>query len=462
MIILDTTIVTVALPSIVADLHVSPASLTWILNAYMLTFGGLLLVSGRLGDLYGRKRMFLAGVGVFTLASLLCGLAQTYIVLLVARAVQGVGAAIVMAMTLSLITNLFVTTAERAKAMGIYGLVCAGGGGVGDLLGGLLTSTLSWHWVFLINLPIGIAVGGTCSMLLSRDAPSYRSRRLDVAGALTITIASTLLVYALVFGNETGWRDARAWALLALVGALLVTFVRIEQQAAEPMIPLWLFGNRNVTAANVLAVLWASGTFAWFVISALYMQRVLGYDAFATGVAFLPATAIMAAFSAGLSAKVVMRVGIRTPLCIGLLLVAAGLALFARTPLVGTFAVDVLPGMLLLGLGSGMASTPLLLAATNNLKSEQSGLASGMVNTSFMMGGALGLGVLASLADMRTGALRLAGTEAVAAINGGYHFAFFLGALVTMAAAVFGRVALRPGVPADTGEAMSVPIVVER
>jgi MFS family permease len=237
--------------------------------------------------------------------------------------------------------------------------------------------------------------------------------------------------------------------------------VRIEQQATEPMIPLQLFGNRNVTVANVLAVLWASGTFAWFVISALYMQRVLGYDALATGLAFLPATAIMAAFSAGLSAKVVMCVGIRTPLCVGLLLVAAGLALFARAPLVGTFAVDILPGMLLLGLGSGMASTPLLLAAINDLTSEQSGLASGMVNTSFMMGGALGLGVLASLADLRMGALRLAGTEAVVAINGGYHFAFFLGALVTVVAAVFGRLVLQPGVPVDTRETASMALAAQ-
>jgi EmrB/QacA subfamily drug resistance transporter len=452
MIVLDTTIVTVALPSILADLRVSGTSLTWMLNAYMLTFGGFLLLGGRLGDLYGRRRLFLAGISVFTLASLACGLAHTLTGLLIARAGQGLGGAVVAAVSLSLIMNLFSRPAERARAMGIYGFVCAAGSGVGELLGGFLTKTLSWHWVFLVNLPIGIAVYAFCIVLLPRDAPSHGPRQLDVAGAVAITTALTLVVYALVNGNEAGWTSAQTQGLLGVVALLLLLFLSIEIRVREPLMPLRLFRLRNFTTANVLGVLWAAATFAWFVISALYLQRVLGYDPFRVGFAFVPATMIMAAFSAGLSAKIVMRFGIRGPLWIGLLLAAAGLALFARAPLGGAFVVDVLPGMLLLGLGAGMASTPLLLAAMNDVNSKESGVASGIVNTSFMMGGALGLAVLASLADVRTGELQQSGIETVAALNGGYHVAFLVGALLIATAAVLGALVLRPGPPADTAQ----------
>lgn len=452
MIVLDTTIITVALPSILADLVVPDASLTWMLNAYMLTYGGFLLLSGRLGDLYGRRRLFLVGISLFTGASVGCGLAHTQTVLLVARSIQGLGSAVVGAVSLSLITNLFAERAERARAMAVYGFVCAAGGSVGELLGGFLTKSLSWHWIFLVNLPIGIGVYASCSVLLPRDAPSRERRQLDAAGALAITAALTLLTYALVTANRAGWMSMRTGVALGIVFVLLLLFVIIESRTRDPLMPLRFFRRRNFAIANALGILWAAGVFAWFVIAPLYLQRVLRYDALRVGLAFVPATMIMAAFSAGLSAKLVMRFGIRGPLWIGLLLVAVGLALFSRSPLDGTFVVDVLPGMLLLGLGGAMASTPLLVAAMNDVSNEESGLASGIVNTSFMMGGALGLATLATLADVRSEELRRIGVQAVAALNGGYHCAFLVGSLFAAAASVVAALVLRSGSVVDTAQ----------
>ncbi len=444
MIVLDTTIVTVALPTIQADLQFPGSSLTWVLNAYLLTFGGFLLLGGRLGDLYGQRRLFLFGLAFFTLASLVCGLAHTQAALIAARAVQGVGGAVVTAVALSLIMNLFTEPAERAQAMGIYGFVCAAGGSIGELLGGLVTNVLGWNWIFLINLPIGIAVYASCLALLPRDDASGGPRRLDMAGAVTVTTGLMLAVYAVVGGNEAGWTSARTEGLLVAAVFLLALFLVIEARTRQPLMPLRLFRLRNVATANVLAVLWAAGMFGWFVISALYLQHVLGYDPFRVGLAFLPADVIMAIFSAGLSARMVMRFGIRGPAWLGLLLAAAGLALFARAPPDGTFVVDVLPGMVLMGLGAGMAFNPLLLAAMNDVDVAESGLASGIVNTSFMMGGALGLAVIASLADARTGGLQHDGTGALAALNDGYQLAFLVGAVLTAVAALLGAALLRP------------------
>ncbi|MGB3819276.1 MFS transporter, partial [Achromobacter pulmonis] len=404
MIVLDTTIVNVALPSIREDLRFTETSLVWVVNAYMLTFGGFLLLGGRLGDLLGHRRMFLAGLSLFTLASLACGLARGQELLIAARAAQGLGGAVVSAVALSLIMNLFTEAGERARAMGVYGFVCAGGGSLGVLLGGLLTSTLSWHWIFLVNIPIGAVVYALCLRLLPAARGAEGGGRLDVAGALTVTASLMLAVYAVVNGNEAGWTSAQSLGLLGAAALLMALFLRIEARVAEPLMPLALFRLRNVATANVVGVLWAAAMFAWFFVSALYMQLVLGYDAMKVGLAFLPANLIMAAFSLGLSAKLVMRFGIRGPLAIGLLLAALGLALFARAPVDGGFAADVLPGMLLLGLGAGIAFNPMLLAAMSDVEPSQSGLASGVVNTAFMMGGALGLAVLASLAAARTAA----------------------------------------------------------
>ncbi|MES2972047.1 MAG: DHA2 family efflux MFS transporter permease subunit [Pseudomonadota bacterium] len=450
MIVLDTTIVNVALPSIREDLHFTETSLVWVVNAYMLTFGGFLLLGGRLGDLYGHRRMFLAGIVLFTVASLACGLANSQALLIVARAVQGLGGAVVSAVALSLIMNLFTEPAERARAMGVYGFVCAGGGSIGVLLGGLLTSALSWHWIFLVNLPIGVLVYWLCLKLIAGGSGQAGAGALDVGGAVTVTLALMLAVYAVVNGNEAGWASLQTLGLLAVAMVLFASFLVIESRVDAPLVPLGLFRLRSLATANVVGVLWSAAMFAWFFISALYLQLVLGYSAMQVGLAFLPANLIMAGFSLGLSARIVMRFGIRGPLASGLALAAAGLLLFARAPAHGSFALDVLPGMLLLGLGAGIAFNPLLLAAMSEAAPEESGLASGVVNTSFMMGGALGLAVLASLAALRTEQLLAAGIATPAALNGGYQLAFLVGAIFAAAAGLLGGLLLRGGMPAAT------------
>ncbi|MES2939765.1 MAG: DHA2 family efflux MFS transporter permease subunit [Pseudomonadota bacterium] len=454
MIVLDTTIVNVALPSIRTDLGFSETSLVWVVNAYMLTFGGFLLLGGRLGDLYGHRRLFLLGIALFTVASLACGLSRSQELLIAARAVQGLGGAVVSAVALSLIMNLFTEPAERAKAMGVYGFVCAGGGSIGVLLGGLLTSQFSWHWIFLVNLPIGIAVYLLCLSLLPA-ARGQATGRLDMGGAVTITLSMMLAVYAVVNGNEAGWLSGQTLGLLGAAAALLGAFLFIESRVAAPLMPLSLFRLRNLATANAVGVLWAAAMFAWFFISALYAQLVLGYTPMQVGLTFLPANIIMAIFSLGLSAKVVMRFGLRLPLAGGLLLAAAGLALFARAPNDGQFIVDVLPGMLLLGLGAGIAFNPVLLAAMSDVDPADSGLASGVVNTSFMMGGALGLAVLASLAAARTQAIAGAAAADPAALNAGYHLAFAAGALFALVAAAMAALWLRNPAPGAAQQAPS-------
>ncbi len=452
MIVLDVTIVGVALPSIREDLGFSEASLAWVVNAYLITFGGFLLLGGRLGDLFGHRRLFLIGIAVFTLASALCGLATSQEMLIVARAVQGFGGAVVSAVALSLMMTLFTEPAERAKAMGVFGFVASGGGSLGVLLGGILTDVLDWHWIFLVNVPVGIAVVAlSLTMIPSARVPTG-AKRLDVAGAVTVTGSLMIAVYAIVNGNGVGWLTGRTLGLLALAGALFAVFLVIETRTSSPLMPLSLFRLRNLSTANVVGVLWSAAMFAWFFLSALYLQLVLGYSPLEVGLAFLPGNLIMGALSIGLSAKLVMRFGIRPPLAVGLLLAGLGLALFARAPVDGTFVVDVLPAMILLGLGAGMAFNPVLLAAMNDVKPEDAGLASGVVNTSFMMGGALGLAVLASLAASRTDTLLASGENQLAALTGGYHLAFLVGALFAVTAAVLGAVLLRPRpVPTEGG-----------
>src|SRR5438093_523822 len=445
MIVLDTTIVNVALPSIRKDLGFSQTSLAWVVNAYLLTFGGFLLLGGRLGDLFGHRRLFLVGITLRTRASIACGLSTSQGLLVGARAIQGLGGAVVSAVGLSLMMSLFTEPAERAKAMGVFGFVMAGGGSIGVLLGGVLTDLLNWHWIFLVNVPVGVAVVVLSLRLLPTARAAAASRRLDVAGAVTVTSALMLAVYAIVNGNHEGWTSGRTLGLLAAVAVLLAVFLGIEARVRSPLMPLGLFRLRNLATANVVGVLWAAAMFAWFFLSALYLQLVLGYSPLQVGLAFLPANIIMGAFSIGLSAKLVMRFGIRRPLATGLLLAAIGLLLFARAPVGGSFLVDVLPSMILLGFGAGMAFNPVLLAAMSDVKPEESGLASGVVNTSFMMGGALGLAVLASLADSRTASLRAAGDGRLAALTGGYHVAFVVGALFAAAAAVVGATLLRSG-----------------
>jgi EmrB/QacA subfamily drug resistance transporter len=443
MIVLDVTIVNVALPSIKEDLGFSDSSLAWVVNAYLLTYGGCLLLGGRLGDLFGHRRLFLLGIGFFTAASLACGLATSEGFLVAARAVQGVGGAIVSAVSFGLVMTLFTEPAERAKAMGVAGFVASGGGSIGVLLGGILTGTLSWHWIFLVNVPIGVLVVVLSLRLLPPTPPLGSTGRLDIAGAVTITAALMLAVYAIVNGNSNGWTSAETLGLLGAAAVVFGVFLWIESHVKAPLVPLRLFKRRNLTVANVVGVLWAAAMFAWFFMSALYLQLVLGYSPLQVGVAFLPANLIMGALSVGVSAKLVMRYGIRKPLAVGLLLAATGLLLFVRAPVDGSFVVDVLPSMILLGIGAGIAFNPVLLAAMNDVEPQEAGLASGVVNTSFMMGGALGLAILASVAASRTSNLIADGESKLAALTGGYHVAFFIGALFAVAAAVIGATLLR-------------------
>jgi EmrB/QacA subfamily drug resistance transporter len=463
MIVLDVTIVGVALPSIRTDLGFSESSLAWVVNAYLIVFGGFLLLGGRLGDLFGHRRLFLVGIGLFTLASLVCGLSTTQEMLVVARAVQGLGAAVVSAVALSLVMMLFTDTAERAKAMGIFGFVASGGGSVGVLLGGVLTDVLSWNWIFLVNVPIGVAVIAL-SLRLLPAAGGLAQTKLDLGGALTVTAALMIAVYAIVNGNAEGWTSAQTLGRLAAAAILFAIFLVIELRVSAPLMPLWMFRLRNLSFSSIVGILWAGAMFAWFFLSALYLQLVLGYSPMEVGLAFLPGNLVMMALSIGISAKLVMRYGVRSPLAVGLGIASLGLLWFARAPVDGTFLVDVLPGMLLLGFGAGIAFNPVLMAAMSDVQPAEAGLASGIVNTAFMMGGALGLAVLASVAANRTETLAASGDSQLEALTGGYHAAFLIGALFAAGGAVIGGVFLRTrGAPEHHAgeEAFGVPATAE-
>jgi EmrB/QacA subfamily drug resistance transporter len=453
MIVLDVTIVGVALPSIREDLGFSETSLAWVVNAYLLTYGGFLLLGGRLGDLFGHRRLFLIGITLFTVASLACGLATSQGFLVVGRGVQGLGGAIASAVSLSLMVNLFTEPGERAKAMGIFGFVASGGGSIGVLLGGILTDALSWHWIFLVNFPIGVVVVLLSLRLLPEVHLPMPNRRLDVAGAITVTASLMIAVYAIVNGNQNGWTSLETLGLLAVAVTIFAVFLVIETFVDSPLVPLAIFKIRNVAVADVVGVLWAAAMFAWFFLTALYLQFVLGYRPLQVGLGFLPGNLIMGVLSIGLSAKLVMRYGFRAPLATGLGLAGLGLLLLTRAPVDGNYVVDVLPSMILLGLGAGMAFNPVLLAAMSGVAPQESGLASGIINTSFMMGGALGLAVLASLAASRTSDLLAAGESNPAALTGGYHVAFMVGALFAFGAAAIGGLLLRnQPMPAHEGE----------
>src|SRR3954453_22410631 len=444
MIVLDSSIVNVALPSIQSDLGFSQSALAWVVNAYLLTFGGFLLLSGRLGDLLGNRRVFLIGVVSFTAASVACGLAPSSQLLVVGRAVQGLGGGAVSAGALSLIMGLFSEPAERAKAMGFFGFVMSGGGAVGVLLGGVLTGLFSWHWIFLVNVPIGVAVWYVARHVLPADEVVPQAGRLDVPGALLVTSALMLSVYGIVGGNDAGWTSARTLGLLGASLVLLAAFVACEARVANPLVPLRLFRLRNVAVSQVVGVLWAAAMFAWFFLAALSLQQVLGYSALEVGLAFVPTSLVMMVCSLKISDRLVMRFGIRAPLTVGLGLAALSLALFAMAPVDGSFPIDVLPSMILLGIGAGIAFNPVLLAAMGDVERHEAGLASGVVNTSFMMGGALGLAVLAALSDSRTASLTAGGATAVEALHGGLQVAFAVGAVAAALAAVVGGVFLRP------------------
>jgi EmrB/QacA subfamily drug resistance transporter len=443
MIVVDTTVVNVALPSIRSSLGFSQTSLAWVVNAYMITFGGFLLLAGRFGDLFGHRRLFLAGTGAFTVASLVCGVSTTQGMLIAARAVQGLSGAVVSALAFSLIVVLFAEPGERAKAMGVFGFVMSGGGSIGVLAGGVLTDLVGWHWIFLVNLPIGIAVTATGLKLLPPVHTGAEKQRLDVPGAMAITGAMVLAVYAIVNGNSAGWTSVQTLGLLAAALVILGAFVAWEARVPAPLLPLRIFRHRNLSVANIVGILWAAAMFALFFLSALYLQLVLGYSPLKVGLAFLPGNLIMMAFSLGLSARLVIRYGFRAPLAFGLSTAALALLWLARAPVHGSFLSDVLPSMLLIGVGGGLAFNPVLMAAMSDVEPQNSGLASGIANTVFMMGGAVGLAVLASVAAARTKSLAASGHGTLASLTGGYHVAFLIGAVFAVAAAAVGAIFLR-------------------
>ena len=463
MIVLDGTIVNVALPSIREDLGFSETALAWVVNAYLITFGGFLLLAGRLGDLFGARRLFLIGLVLFTLASAACGLAGSQGALIVARAAQGLGGAIVAAVALALVFALFVDPAERAKAMGIFGFVLAGGGSAGVLLGGVLTDLLSWNWIFLVNIPVGIAVIALTLALVPDVEGRRAAGRLDLAGAALVTGALVLAVYATVNGNEVGWITPRTLGLLTAAVIMLGAFLAVESRAGAPLMPLSLFRHRNLSSANAIAVLMAAGLFAWFFFSALYMQRVLGYAPLEVGLAYLPSTIVWGAASALLSDKLVVRYGFRVPIVLGMSLFIVSLLLFTRVPVDGSFVVDILPGTLLFGFGAGIAFNPLLLAAMGDVDPGESGVASGIVNTAFQLGGALGLAIVVSLADARTNAIADA-VGATVALNEGYQVAFLTGAGFSVVAGVLAAALVRaqPGAPPPPAGAEGEPAEATR
>jgi MFS family permease len=339
--------------------------------------------------------------------------------------------------------SLFTEPAERAKAMGIFGFVASGGGSIGVLVGGVLTDAINWHWIFLVNVPIGVAVVLLSMRLLPEVHVRGAGVKLDIWGAVTVTASLMIAVYAIVNGNQNGWTSGETLGLLGIAVAIFAVFLVIEQFVASPLMPLRLFKQRNLAVADIVGVLWAAAMFAFFFLAALYLQLVLGYSPLEVGLAFLIGNLIMGALSIGVSAKLVMRYGFRAPLATGLLLAGTSMLLFARAPVDGSYVIDVLPSMILLGLGAGIAFNPVLLAAMSDVEPQEAGLASGIINTSFMMGGALGLAALASAADSRTTHLLASGSSSAEALTGGYHVAFLIGALFAFAGAAIGGLLLR-------------------
>jgi EmrB/QacA subfamily drug resistance transporter len=435
MIVLDATVVNVALPSIQSDLGFSASSLAWVVNAYLIAFGGLLLLAGRIGDLIGRRTVFVSGLFLFTVASLLCGVSQSPEMLVAARFVQGIAGALASAVILGMIVTMFTEPRDQAKAIGVYGFVASSGGSVGLLAGGVLTQSINWHWIFFINVPIGIATAVLALRLLPKDKGIGFGGGADVPGAVLITAALMTLVYTIVEpAAKYGWGASRTLGLGAVAIALLAAFLVREAKTASPLIPLRIFRSRNVSGANAVQALAVAGMFGMFFLGALYLQRVLGYDALETGLAFLPATLVMAWMSLGYSQKLIMRFGARSTLIPGLALIAAALAVFALAPVDGEYIVNVLPVMVLLGAGAGISFPALMTLAMSGATQSDAGLASGLVNTTVQVGGALGLAVLATLSATRSGDLAAGGASHAAALTGGFHLAFVIGAALVVAA----------------------------
>jgi EmrB/QacA subfamily drug resistance transporter len=437
MIVLDATIVNVALPSIQDSLDFSQSNLAWVVNAYLIPFGGLLLLAGRMGDLLGPRRVFLVGLAIFTAASLACAASESQAMLIGARFIQGIGGALASAVILGMIVTTFPEPREQAKAIGVYGFVASAGGTVGLLAGGVLTEAISWHWIFLINLPIGIATAlGTLRLVDERPGLGLGAGA-DFPGAVMVTGSLMLGVYTILGITEHGWGSAQTLLLGAISLALLVVFILRQARIENPLMPLRLFRSRNVSGGNAMQALLVAGMFGMFFLGALYLQRVLGYDPLQVGLAFLPATLVMGTLSLGFSERLITRFGPRRMLIFGVTLVGLGLLLFARTPVDGVYVRDVMPSMLLIAFGVGTAFPSLMTVAMSGATPSDAGMASGLVNTSMQVGGAVGLAVLATLSTERTETLLSEGAGHAAALNSGYHIAYLVGAgLVAIALAI--------------------------
>jgi EmrB/QacA subfamily drug resistance transporter len=444
MIILDMTIVNVALPSIQHDLHFTQSSLAWVVNAYLITFGGLLLLAGRLGDLVGRRNVFLIGLAVFVAASALCGAAQSQTLLIVARFLQGFGGAMASAVILGMIVTMFPEPAERARAIGVFSFVASAGASIGLLAGGVITQAINWHWIFFVNLPIGVATALLVVRLVRRDTGIGLRGGADVLGAALVTGALMLGVYTIVEAQSYGWGSARTLGLGGVAVALLATFIAREARIDNPLMPLRIFRSRNVSGANLVQMLFVAGMFGMFFLGSLYMQRVLGYSALQIGLAFLPVALLIGVFSLGVSARLNVRFGPRATLIPGLALGAAGLALFTRAPVGGSYLGDLLPSMVLVGVGAGLSFPALMTLAMSAADPTDAGLASGLVNTTQQVGGALGLAVLATLSTTHTTNLLHEGKAAATSLTSGYHLAWAIGTGLLIAAIAAALALLRP------------------
>jgi EmrB/QacA subfamily drug resistance transporter len=448
MVVLDATVVNVALPSIQRGLHFSPSSLQWVVNAYTLIFGGFLLLGGRAGDLIGRKRLFVVGVALFSGASLLNGLAQSSGMLIVGRGLQGLGAALLSPAALSIITTTFTEQEERTKALGVWSAIAAGGGAVGLMMGGFLTQLASWEWIFIVNVPVGVLTLLATLRFVPESRADLEHRSFDLAGAITVTSGLVVLVYAIVKAQAFGWGSVRTLGLIAAALALLVAFVMIERRSVAPLIRLSIFRIRTLAVANVVLLLVASGLFGMFFFASLYVQEILGYSPLHAGLAFLPVTGGIAV-GAGMAQQLIRRAGVRNVAVAGVLLATAGLALLARVPVHGTYAGDLLPGLLPMSIGMGLTFVPITLLATGGVTGNDAGLASGLFNTSQQVGGSLGLAILSTLAASKTtsvlNGLHGSATAAagVAARVSGYHVAFIAAAVMLGVAAMILSLGLR-------------------
>jgi EmrB/QacA subfamily drug resistance transporter len=449
MIVLDATIVNVALPSIQDDLDFSQSNLAWVVNAYLIPFGGLLLFAGRLGDLIGQRKIFMIGLGIFTVASALCALAQNQEMLIAARFLQGAGGALSSAVVLGMIVTMFPEPREQAKAIGVYGFVASAGGSIGLLAGGVLTDLISWHWIFFINIPLGIATAFFAHRLVGGNEGIGFEQGADIPGAVLLTSGVMIAVYAILGVGEAGWISGRVLGLGAVGAALVAAFVYRQSRIEHPLMPLRLFKSRNVVGANIVMAFLVAGMFSMFFLGALYLQRVLGYDPLEVGLAFLPSTIVMGLMSLRFSEPLIMRFGPKNTLSAALVFITAGLLLFARTPVDGNYIVDIVPPLLLFGFGAGMGFPSLMMLSMSGATPSDAGLASGLINTTVQVGGAIGLAVLATLAADRTDGLIEEGEAAISALNSGFHLAYLVGAALVAVAFVVARTVLKVPSPAE-------------